>query len=401
MKIVVFLKSMDGGTGTFALKLLQLAADSRNPMQVRIYCLEEPSHRQISEPVAYMHKASHYPVHYGLSFSAVRCFFREMNWYRRALDNEKADAVLAVDIHANLIALLTRTFFVRREKVIINTRNNLSRVLQEKASGIVGSLLVLAVRFVYGRADAVCAVSGGVRDDLVIRFGISRTVTVISNGIDGRVWGTLHRKAAGKTILSAGRFSPQKDFATLVRAFARVQTLFPESRLHLVGGGPNEDKIRDLVRTLKLSKKVTIHPWSNRIASVYAKADIFVFSSRWEGFPNALLESMAAGLPVVSTDTPYGPSEILEGGRYGLLVPVGREREMARSIGLLLKNEKKYSYYAEKAVERARHFSLERMLGSYRMLILQTLGSDLSASGRPAAAGYGAGRAGKRGGILQ
>src|SRR5690606_7014711 len=113
------------------------------------------------------------------------------------------------------------------------------------------------------------------------------------------------------------------DFLTLIRAFARVRATRNDARLVILGEGEQREEIERLVAELGLKPHVSLPGFVKNPYAYMARAAVFVLSSRWEGFPNVLVEAMAVGVPVVATDCMAGPAEILENGRYGQLVPVG------------------------------------------------------------------------------
>ncbi|NJK27869.1 MAG: glycosyltransferase, partial [Coleofasciculaceae cyanobacterium SM2_3_26] len=128
-----------------------------------------------------------------------------------------------------------------------------------------------------------------------------------------------------------GRLVDQKDFATLIRAFSIVKKV-RKSRLVILGTGPNKPRLEALIEELDLRDDVDLPGFVENPFKYMARASVFVMSSAWEGFGNVLVEAMAVGTPVVSTDCRSGPSEILDNGKYGALVPVGDAEAMARAI---------------------------------------------------------------------
>ena len=136
-------------------------------------------------------------------------------------------------------------------------------------------------------------------------------------------------------IVSVGRLSPEKDQLTLVKAMA---LLVPEHdvRLVLAGEGPRRAEIMDLIEREKLADRVALPGHLDDPLALLERAELAVCSSLYEGFGNAIVEALACGTPVVSTDCPYGPREILEGGRYGRLVPVGDAGALAAAMAAAL-----------------------------------------------------------------
>lgn len=162
-------------------------------------------------------------------------------------------------------------------------------------------------------------------------------------------------------IITVGRLAYQKDHVTLLRAFAlalrRVQ-----ARLVLVGQGPLHGELVTLAEELGISDKVLFAGWQENPFAWMANADLFVLSSRFEGFGNVVIEAMACGLPVVSTDCPSGPNEILANGDAGILVPVGDVHALADAICLVLENSELREQLADKSKRRAPEFDIS-MIG--------------------------------------
>ena len=233
----------------------------------------------------------------------------------------KPHAVLSTMTGTNLLTVLacfwarTRTRLVLREaSSLVNTKSALKR---------------WAMRWLYRRADGMVAVSEGVAQDLRELGLPDDCVHVIRNPVDVE---RLRQLAAtglpaamqGKApyIVSLGRLTEAKDFPTLLRAYA-ISALRGSHCLIIVGEGEQRVNLENLVQDLGLMDRVLLAGAMDNPHGVLARAALHVMSSRWEGYPNALLEALSLGVPVVSTDCPHGPREMLDGGRYGRLVPVG------------------------------------------------------------------------------
>ena len=132
-------------------------------------------------------------------------------------------------------------------------------------------------------------------------------------------------------MLAAGRLTRQKNFPLLIRAFHRVRS-GRSLRLVILGAGPERAQLERLVASLGLQDAVSLPGWTADPLACMARADLFVMSSRWEGLPLALIEALASGCPVVSTDYRHGPAEILDGGVFGRLVPPGDEAALADAM---------------------------------------------------------------------
>jgi glycosyltransferase involved in cell wall biosynthesis len=132
-------------------------------------------------------------------------------------------------------------------------------------------------------------------------------------------------------VLGVGRLSKQKDFPTLVRAFRLVRDA-QIARLVILGEGEDRESLSMLIRSLGLENDIDLPGFVENPFAFMSKASVFVLSSTWEGLPNVLIQALAAGAPIVSTDCPSGPREILKDGLYGELVPVGDHVSMAHAI---------------------------------------------------------------------
>jgi glycosyltransferase involved in cell wall biosynthesis len=132
-------------------------------------------------------------------------------------------------------------------------------------------------------------------------------------------------------ILGVGKLEPQKDFPNLIHAFAKVHETRP-ARLVILGWGPDRPELEALIQTLGLEADVALLGYVENPYAYMARSSVFALSSAWEGLPTVLIEAMALGLPVVSTDCESGPAEILADGKYRYLTPVGDSAALAEGI---------------------------------------------------------------------
>jgi glycosyltransferase involved in cell wall biosynthesis len=261
------------------------------------------------------------------------------------LRRERPDVLIASMHYANEVALWARALARVPTKVVVCEQNTLSRYAQN-TSRRVERWTPLWARLFYPWADEIIAASYGVAQDLceVTGLPLSR-IQVIYNPVITPELTQLSRVSvdhpwfeAGEppVILGVGRLVGQKDFQTLIRAFAQVRQTHP-SRLMILGANAGiRGALEALVQELNLEKDVSMPGFINNPYSYMAKAKVFVLSSRWEGFGNVVVEALAVGTPVVSTDCESGPREILAQGKYGELVPVGEPSAMATAITQVL-----------------------------------------------------------------
>jgi len=254
-------------------------------------------------------------------------------------------AILSALTHMNLATIAAARLSGHRTRVVVSERNQISAKARA-AVGLRQRIVYQAVPWLYATADAIIAVSEGVARDLR-SFGqfSPHKVSVVHNPVFDPDIAELARQEplhpwllAGDPpiILAAGRLHPQKGFDVLLRAFARVRAQI-DCRLVILGEGAERASLAAMASDIGLAYDVDFPGFARNPFSLMARAAVFVLSSRWEGFPNALVEAMASGVPVVSTDCPSGPREILDHGRYGRLVPPGSAELLADAILAVLR----------------------------------------------------------------
>lgn len=262
----------------------------------------------------------------------------------RYLRARRPVALLAAKDRAGRTAVLARALARTDTPIVLRLGTHLSTAMAGRAA-IQRWLRFLPIRLLYPRLDRIVAVSNGVAEDTArIARLPRRSITVIRNPVITPELGAQaalpcpHPWLQGgevPVILAAGRLQRQKDFPTLIRAFARLRTE-RIGRLVILGEGRGRAGLEGLVRGFGLAGEVDLPGHQPNPYAFLARASLFVLSSAWEGSPNVLTEALALGVPVVSTDCPSGPSEILDGGRFGPLVPVGDVPALAAAMAATL-----------------------------------------------------------------
>ncbi|MCU0935046.1 MAG: glycosyltransferase [Gammaproteobacteria bacterium] len=256
------------------------------------------------------------------------------------LRRERPAAVLAAKDRAIRVAVVAR----RLSGVPVRLVGRLGTTVTASLAGrSAATRLVwyLGMRGFYPQLDALVAVSEGVAADVRAITGLPQgRVTVVRNPV---VTHDLDRLASAPVehpwldtreppvVVGMGRLTRQKDFPTLLQAFARVRAVRP-CRLMILGEGRQREELTSLAHSLGLEGDVSLPGFVANPYPVLAAATVFVLSSAWEGSPNALTEAMALGTPVVATDCPSGPAELLRGGAVAPLVAVGDDAAMAEAI---------------------------------------------------------------------
>lgn len=255
----------------------------------------------------------------------------------RYLRRERPDAMLSALNHANIIAILARKLSRVKTRLVVSERNSLTAQRDGFKSRVVMSLM----RWLYPSADMVVAVSQAMAKELITELGLpTEKVTSIPNPVDiaaiqqkAEERPTHEWLAAGHPplLLAVGRLEAQKDYPTLLAAFSELRTR-QDARLVILGEGSQRSALEQDIVRLGLSDDVELAGFTENPFAWMKACDLFVMSSRHEGFPNVLVQAMACGAKVVSTDCPTGPDEILEDGRWGRLVPVGDAGALAQAM---------------------------------------------------------------------
>ncbi|WP_404429633.1 glycosyltransferase [Sutcliffiella horikoshii] len=286
----------------------------------------------------------------------------------RVLNEYKPDVILSTLGHLNLVLISIRKFLKNSPKVIVRESNTPSMSLTKLSNGK-KRLFKFLYRCFYPKADLIIAQCKDMKQDIVKTYRIDeRKIDYIYNPIDLNSIisnaGELNPFDDNKTnIVAVGRLTYQKGFDVLLRSFKLVNQELPNSRLTILGEGSLKDTLDNQVKQLSISDSVSIIGFKDNPYPYYKNADLFVLSSRWEGFPNVLLEALACNTKVVATKCKSGPKEILENGKYGQLTEVENEVSLAKAIIESLNSE----YIGQ---NRAKDFDISVIIKQYEKLLL-------------------------------
>ncbi len=290
---------------------------------------------------------------------------------RRYLRTSKTGALLAAMWPLTTIAPLAARSAGYKGRVVISEHAPQSLSYADRGA-LHNTLMKATMRVGYRLADARVGVSSGVADDMARLSGMDRArFNVIHNpAATGQVVEAgyaVPAALAGRTgpiLLTVGTLKAVKRHDLLVRAFARMRRT--DTTLCILGEGQERAGLETLIGSLGLQDRVLLAGYQADPAPWYAHADLFVLSSDHEGFGNVIVEALEHGLPVVSTNCPTGPHEILEDGKYGTLVPVGDVDALARAMDEALSA----SHDREQLKRRARDFSVDKAADAYLDLLL-------------------------------
>ncbi|MFC7053414.1 glycosyltransferase [Hansschlegelia quercus] len=288
----------------------------------------------------------------------------------RYLRREAPDVLFSADNYANFAAIEARQEADVAVGLVVSQRNNASAYAAKKSG------LIERIRGLYPLADQIVTVSQGVAEDMAA-LGLPRAkIRTIYNPVLGPAFEAAAATEVSHSwfavpgrplIVAAGRVGVQKNFDMLIRAFAGLRGRGVNARLLILGGDDKpgaRDELKALASSLGVGEDVDL-PGAVPLAVPYlARADLFVLSSRWEGLPGVLIEAIGCGTPVVSTDCPSGPREILDGGVYGRLTPVGDADAMTQAMAATLSEPRD----PERLRRRAELFATDVAVARYETL---------------------------------
>lgn len=292
----------------------------------------------------------------------------------RYLRRERPAAMLVTHVHANVIALVAKSLSgVDVRLVVRDTESPVEAARRRRTTW--NSLIAILARRYYRYADAVVSVCLALREQIATARSISsQKISVIYNPVRVDALTALAAMPAGhawldnsdiRTILAIGRLDEQKDFESLIRAFGILRRDM-DVKLVILGEGSRRSVLQKLIGTLGLENDVDLPGFAPNPYAFLGKADLFALSSLWEGLPNVLIEALALGTPIVSTDCETGPREILRNGRDGKLVPVADPAAMAVAMREALQNQTRRM----PAAESLRRFEFLPVVHQYLDLLL-------------------------------
>lgn len=294
------------------------------------------------------------------------------------------DAVLSTMVDANVAGFFANRLAGNRAALVLRETNS------HRARADIGIVRRRLAQFAYRGADQIIALSRGVASELIADMELdpARTVT-IPNPVEVAAFAREAQAARQspppgcfnsgcRHVVAIGRLHRQKGFDILIEALARQN---PDVRLIIIGEGPDRAALEAQVRRLGLSDRVHMLGFIDNPAPYLAHADLFVLSSRWEGFGHVIVEAMASGLAVIAADCPYGPADILRHDETGLLVPPEDAGALAAAIRLLLDDRARAQRLATAGAVAAERYQTARVAGEYAAAINRAIAGKNRAKG--------------------
>ena len=337
----------------------------------------------------------HMPAKDGL-FNKLITFFKRVNVVKAIKKEHHIDYSISLLMGPNLVNILSCV----NEKVITSVRNQMSKS-RNPAKGIGGFVEERLMRFIGNKSYKVVTPSIGVENDLKVAYRISADKLItIHNPCDYEM---LFKKAeknsiileSGYALITMGRLTEQKGQWHLIRAVSEVKKTFPDVKLYILGQGQLEERLKCLVKELKLENNVKFLGYVEAPHACFKYCDVFILPSEFEGLSNALLEAMAFGLPCISTDCYSGSREILSPGTnikerldniemcdYGILTSIcgpgefdatspltKAELQLVEAIKIILNDNDLRMHYRVKSLERIKDFSPQRIAEEWRAIL--------------------------------
>ncbi len=296
-------------------------------------------------------------------FLKIYYFFKRIYKIKKTLNKEKEKVIISFVRNSNIFNALIN------QDAILTIHNFQSIDIPNNLYGIIQKIMI---KLFYNRAKKIIAVSKAIKKDLITNFNIKKDkIKVIYNPIDfkkiqekskEKIKHPFFNNKNNKIILGCGRLIKRKNFSNLIKAFKRVNNNIPETKLIILGKGEERKNLKQLIKELNLQNKVNLIGAVKNPYKYMSQSDLFALPSNWEGFPMVLIEAMACGTQIVSTNCPSGPYEALKAGKYGELVPVKNYKKLAQAI---IKTLNKPSIKEEAIKKRAKDFDSKKIVNKY------------------------------------
>ncbi|MBL1215448.1 MAG: glycosyltransferase [Ignavibacteriae bacterium] len=365
LKIAVFVANLyGGGAERMMLNLAKGFAEKGIETQLVLAIAEGPYLKDIPSSIEV------------IDFESKKVLY-SINKLRKYLVEQKPDVLISTLSRVNIAAIIAKSLAGVNTKLILREANTFSVYLDSNKS-IWDKIIDSMIKILYRRGDKIVAVSEGVADDLKKTLPrLKSKITVIYNPvIDEEVFERADEPVDNDwfndeeipVIIGVGRISEQKDFSTLIKAF-NIVSQQKEIRLLILGKYNENDqeyvKLIELINELGISDKVKFEGFVSNPFAYLSRASVFVLSSKWEGLPGVLIQALACGCPVVSTDCPSGPNEVINNESIGYLSPVGDYEILAdKIIKTLDRNIDKTIL-----INRAKEFSVDKGAENYLKMI--------------------------------
>lgn len=296
---------------------------------------------------------------------------------RRIIKHEQPDILCTVMDHASTVGILASSGLKPKPKITLSIQNPPSLNYSHPWHPVHRLILWLLPRL-YPQADQVIALSHGVAADIasLVPEVRDRTQVIYNAGVDTQVSAMASQAVLNPSLppdipllVACGRLHEQKDYPCLLEALVEVRKKVP-AHLWIVGEGKLRQRLEEKIEQYQLTDCVRLIGFQTNPYQYMARANVFVLSSIFEGFGNVIVEAMACGTPVVATDCPYGPGEIISDGINGILVPPTNPKALAAGILKVLTNESLKQHLSKQGLIRAQDFDAQTIASCYGNLFI-------------------------------
>ncbi|MBU9723082.1 MULTISPECIES: glycosyltransferase [Bacillaceae] len=297
----------------------------------------------------------------------------------KSINKSNPDIIMSTLSNLNLAILFIKPFLRRKTKIIVRQSNTLNKIFEQYPYWK-KCIYKLSYSYLYRKADKIIVQSEGMKEDLLIMFpSLKDKVIRIPNPIDLNEI-SVKLESVRKTsteyndgcktikIVAVGRLTYQKGFDTLLKAFKQLKKNKPNIQLSIVGEGPLKGELKELTSKLDIMEDVDFKGFVNNPYEVIYNSDIFVLPSRYEGFPNILLEALACETKIVATDCKSGPREILGANKYGTLVKVDDVNELSNALLININGHARTA----PGYQRALNYDVKNIVKQYEEALLKT-----------------------------
>ncbi len=373
-KILILSKESRGGIGQFFKQIHLVNKLKRKPLIIDFYLYKKDPFAPTFDFKVINNK---YPSDNHFSYYKAIIFLKNIIYTYKLLIKKKPDIIFTADLYSSILILFLKITFQKNLIVICLINTNLIRAIREKPNSLYRLLLTASTKKLYRYVNRFVFTSTrlanftknslGLKNNYVIFYPIS-----IKDKLNNKT--NIDIKLPKKTnifrIISVGRLEHPKNLKTIIKALSLLKSKVNNIRLFIIGEGSQKEELMRYAKSLKIINRVNFFGWKRNVFPYLNASDIFVFSSFHEGFGRVLIEAMTCGLPIISTNTSFGPSEILENGKYGIIVPVNDAKKMSRAILALYKNKFLRSKYSKLSKIRSKFFSLQNSLSQFDKIFL-------------------------------
>ena len=315
-------------------------------------------------------------------FCSFRKLIKDTKVMLKLIEEENPSVVFGMLHYACIVLSLLKVFSRKKAKIVISPRTPSKDAINFyfKNRAIEKMRWRFMVRFFCRHSDSIIVTSKGLQNECVHKYKAKKNkVFIINNCVDWKLVDKLsmehlHSEGSGNRLVisTACRLDVEKNLPVLIKAFALLRREI-SAKLWIIGDGPERPRLESLSAGLNMKDDVVFWGFKENPYKYIKRSDVFVHTSLFEGFGNTIIEAMACGIPVVATDCPFGPSEIINNMENGILVPVSDEFALMQALKTVLEGKKMGNNFIEKAYKRVSDFSAETMVAKYEEVFLKVL----------------------------